>query len=150
MKWLDNLDAEKRKLYIQFIKFSFVGTTSFFIDFGLMVALVEWCHFDPMWAAGISYVVSLIYNYVLSMKMVFTHREDMSRKKEVILFFVLSGIGLVLCEMCMYAGEVVCVGAGLDYKDGPYYMLVKLVADTLVGFWNFYSRKKWLDADSAK
>lgn len=47
-------------------------------------------------ANTISFSVSLIFNYVASMKFVFTHKEDMNRKKEFIIFVVLSIIGLLI------------------------------------------------------
>lgn len=81
------------------------------------------------------------------MRWVFTHRSDITRTKEAALFFVLSGIGLVINELCMWLGKVYCVSHGLDYQEGFYYLVAKLLADIAVSIWNFVSRKKWLDAD---
>ena len=38
--------------------------------------------------AAISFIISLIFNYVASMKMVFKHREDMARWMEIVIFVV--------------------------------------------------------------
>ncbi len=130
----------------QFLRFSFVGTTSTAIDFGLLFTLVQVFKMHPIAAAAISYIVSLLYNYWGSMKWVFTHREDISRQKEMTLFFVLSGIGFLLNEFCMWLGKVYCSFYGLNYRTGFYYLVAKLIADVIVSIWNFYSRKRWLDA----
>ena len=132
----------------QMVGFSIVGTTSFFVDIGLLWILVELVHMNPVIAAAISYIISLLYNYVLSMKYVFVHRPDISRKKELTIFMVLSLIGFGLNELCMWLGQQVCVMHNLDYTAHNRYMYVKISTDLLVGIWNFLSRKKWLDASS--
>ncbi len=133
---------------VQFLRFSFVGATSTAIDFGLLIFLVQVLKIHPIAAAAISYIVSLLYNYWGSMKWVFEHREDISRSKEMTLFFVLSGIGFLLNEFCMWLGKIYCQVHGLNYRTGFYYLVAKLIADVIVSIWNFYSRKRWLDAGS--
>ena len=80
------------------------------------------------------------------MRFVFTHREDLSKTREFTIFVILSVIGLAINEVCMVAGQVAFEGVGVDYAHGPYYMFVKVIATAVVMFWNFFSRKKWLDA----
>lgn len=135
-----------RQLLAQFMKFSVVGVIAFAIDFGLMVLLHETIGMDPVVAAAISFSMSTIFNYVASMRFVFTHRDDLSKTREFTIFVILSVIGLIINEICMVAGQVAFEGAGVDYAHGPYYMFVKVIATAVVMFWNFFSRKKWLDA----
>ena len=120
------------------MKFSVVGVIAFLIDFGVMVALTELAGLPPVVSAGISYCVSTVFNYLASMRYVFAHREGLSRTREFAIFVVLSLIGLGLNEAIMWLG-------GLVAGDG-WYMLTKVVATALVMFWNFFSRKRWLDA----
>ena len=129
---------EVRRLVPQFMKFSVVGVIAFLIDFGVMVALTELAGLPPVVSAGISYCVSTVFNYLASMRYVFAHREGLSRTREFAIFVVLSLIGLGLNEAIMWLG-------GLIAGDG-WYMLTKVVATALVMFWNFFSRKRWLDA----
>lgn len=129
---------EVRRLVSQFMKFSIVGVIAFLIDFGVMVALTELAGLAPVVSAGISYCVSTVFNYLASMRYVFAHREGLSRTREFAIFVVLSLIGLGLNEAIMWLG-------GLIAGDG-WYMLTKVVATALVMFWNFFSRKRWLDA----
>lgn len=127
------------RLIQQFLKFSVVGVIAFIIDFGIMVALTELVGFSPVFSAGISYSVSTVFNYVASMRYVFAHREGLSRTREFIIFVTLSVIGLGLNEAIMWLGA--------NLVGDKWYMLTKVVATALVMFWNFLSRKRWLDAD---
>ena len=127
-----------KRLVQQFLKFSVVGVIAFVIDFGVMVVLTELADLPPVVSAGVSYCVSTVFNYVASMRYVFAHREGLSRTREFIIFVTLSVIGLGLNEAIMWLG-------GRLVGD-EWYMLTKIVATALVMFWNFFSRKRWLDA----
>ncbi len=127
-----------KRLVQQFLKFSVVGVIAFVIDFGVMVVLTELADLPPVVSAGVSYCVSTVFNYVASMRYVFAHREGLSRTREFIIFVTLSVIGLGLNEAIMWLG-------GRLVGD-EWYMLTKVLATTLVMFWNFFSRKRWLDA----
>ena len=63
---------------------------------------------------------------------------DSVQSREFAIFVVLSVIGLGLNEVIMWLG-------GRIVGD-EWYMLTKVVATALVMFWNFFSRKRWLDA----
>jgi putative flippase GtrA len=126
-----------KKLIEQFAKFGVVGVIAFFIDFGVMVFLTEVFGINPIVSAAISFVVSVTFNYFASMRYVFTHKEGMSRRAEFAIFVVLSVIGLGINELVMWFGVDILVWN---------YMFVKICATAIVMFWNFFSRKKWLDA----
>lgn len=137
---------KKAALFGQFLKFGVVGAIAFVIDFGTMVALRELLGLNPIIAAAVSFSVSVIFNYIASMRYVFTRRDDLSRRKELIVFVTLSVIGLAINELIMWLGQEAFAAAGIDYANGPYYMGVKILATAVVMLWNFFSRKKWLDA----
>lgn len=126
-------------LLAQFTKFGIVGAIAFVIDYGLMVLLTELGGIDPVISAAISFTVSVLFNYFASMRYVFEHRSDLSREKEMFLFITLSVIGLALNEAIMVVG--------VDFV-GISYLIVKLFATAVVTIWNFWSRRKWLDAGS--
>ena len=129
-----------RKLIEQFLKFGVVGAISFCIDYGILMLLSQGLGWDPVLSAGISFTVSVIFNYLASMRYVFTHRDDMSRGREFVIFVVLSVIGLGINELCMVAG-VAALGDSALAVTGT-----KLFSKAVVMVWNFVSRKKWLDA----
>ncbi len=130
-----------KDLIQQFMKFGVVGTIAFLIDYGVLMLLNQGLGMDATVAAFISYIVSVIFNYVASMRYVFTRRDDISRRREFTIFVVLSLIGLVINEIIMYFGVLALGNSALMVT------FVKLVATAIVMVWNFFSRKKWLEGD---
>ncbi len=126
-----------KQLIAQFMKFGIVGVIAFVIDYGLMVLLTELFGVNYLVSATISFTVSVIFNYVASMRYVFRHKENMSRRREFVIFVVLSVIGLGINNGLMW------LGTGLL---GISYLITKLVATAVVMLWNFVTRKKFLDA----
>ena len=125
-----------KQLIAQFAKFGVVGVIAFVIDYGLMVLLTELFNVNYLISATISFAVSVIFNYVASMRYVFTHKEGLSRRREFIIFVVLSVIGLLVNDALMWAG--------VDLF-GISYLLVKIFATAVVMVWNFVTRKIFLD-----
>lgn len=124
----------------QFLKFGVVGALAFLIDYGVLMLLSQVIGMDPVISASISFVVSVVFNYVASMHYVFTRRDDISRRREFTIFVILSAIGLVINEIIMVIGVNVLGDSALMVT------ITKLVATAIVMVWNFVSRKKWLDA----
>lgn len=135
---VDIIHAMKQLLQ-QITKFGVVGVIAFVIDYGLMVLLTEAFGINYLISATISFTVSVIFNYIASMRYVFTHKEGMSRRREFIIFVVLSIIGLLINNGLMW------LGTGLL---GISYLITKIVATAAVMCWNFVTRKKFLDAGS--
>ena len=125
-----------KKLIDQIMRFGIVGVLAFFIDYGVMVALTELFGVYYLLSACISFTVSVIFNYVCSMKFVFTRREDISRAREFVTFVLLRIIGLLINEAMMWLGVSVL---------GIFYMVTKIFATAVVMVWNFVSRKIWLE-----
>ena len=129
-----------KQLAAQFMKFGVVGVIAFAIDYGVLMLLSQALGMDPVLAAGISFTVSVVFNYLASMKYVFTHREGMSRRREFVTFVVLSVIGLGINELIVWAGTSVLGTSAL------WVSVTKFVATAVVMVWNFLSRRRWLDA----
>lgn len=126
------------RLIRQFLYFGIVGGIATVVDFGVLALLTETGLMGPVWAAAISFTASVLVNYALSMRFVFTHREDMARSVEIAAFILLSVIGLGINEVIMWLGvEVLHV----------HYLIDKVVATAVVLLWNFGSRKLWLDGE---
>lgn len=141
---------QKIGLFQQIIRFGLVGIICFLIDFGLTMVL-KMCGVYYMIAAFFGFVVSVIVNYILSFKLVFTRKENMSRKTEFIAFVILSAIGCVineiviwLCVDCVYSNTASLMAM---YNDNWAVAIGKVVATAVVMFYNFITRKKFLSAD---
>lgn len=126
-----------KKLFAQFMKFGVVGALAFCIDYGLLALLTEAFGVNYLVSATISFTVSVVFNYLASMRYVFTHKEDMSRRREFVIFVILSVIGLLINNVCMWAGVELL---------GVQYLIVKIAATAIVMVWNFVTRKIFLDA----
>lgn len=146
-----------KKLIDQIIKFGAVGALSFVVDFVITMALStvlrEFVGMSTSKAAVIAaffgFVISVIVNYVLSMKFVFQRREDMDRKKEFVIFVVLSVIGLGINELIILFSIDVIYHNWLWLQGilGPTMITAgaKIVATGIVMVYNFVTRKIFLE-----
>lgn len=126
-----------KELVLQFCKFGMVGTFCFCIDYGLMIFLTE-SHLMTYYASSaVSFIASVVVNYVLSMRFVFVAKEGMSKIQEIMIFITLSMVGLLLNQMIMFLAVELL---------GMFYALAKVFATVMVTAYNFISRKKFLEA----
>ena len=128
-----------KKLIAQSMKFGVVGVIAFIIDFGVMVFLTEVFAVPYLISTTIAFTVSVIFNYVASMRYVFVRKDDMSRRREFIIFVLLSVIGLVLNDVFMW---LLVDFFFIDYR------ISKIITTVLVAIWNFVSRKIFLEDHS--
>ena len=129
-----------KALIEQFLKFGVVGVVATLIDYGILMLLSQLAGWDPLPASAVSFTVSLVFNYVASMRYVFTRRADKSRRRELTLCVIHTHDGLALNSALMWAGTELL-------GDGPIAVtLTKVVATCVVMLWNFWSRKHWLEA----
>ncbi|MDU4659426.1 MAG: GtrA family protein, partial [Clostridium butyricum] len=91
-----------KNLINQIIKFGIVGVLAFLIDYVLLFVLVEYLGMYYLISSAISFTVSVVFNYICSMKFVFTRRDDISKKKEFIVFLILSIVGLLINQAMMW------------------------------------------------
>ena len=71
------------KLIKQIMKFGVVGGSAFVIDYGIMIFLTEVFHINYLISSGISFAVSVIFNYVMSVKWVFEVEENRDKSKSL-------------------------------------------------------------------
>ena len=125
-----------KKLFEQIIKFGIVGGLAFLIDYGIMVLCKEVFKFDVLVAAGFGFTVSVIFNYIASVKWVFNVDKDKNATKSFIIFIIFSVIGLLLNDLIVWFT--------ID-KFNMYYLLGKLIATCFVMIFNFITRKMFLE-----
>ncbi len=130
-----------KKLLEQIVKFGIVGAIAFVIDYAVLFVLAHFFHMDSIVAATISFTVSVIFNYLASMKYVFVGRKDQSKRKQFILFVILSVIGLGINDGIMWCLNQILIPLIPDF----YYMVSKIFATGVVMVWNFVTRKIFLE-----
>lgn len=126
-----------KKLLAQFMKFGIVGVIAFVIDYGFMVLLTEVFNVPYLISTTVSFIISVVFNYFASMRFVFKRKDDMSRRREFIIFVVLSVIGLAINDVFMW------LMVDFLYID---YRISKIVVTFIVAVWNFVTRKIFLEA----
>ena len=138
-----------KKLMEQVLRFGVVGVISTLVDFAIYTFFCNGLHIPYLIAGLCGFLISLVVNYVLSMRYVFERRDDMSRKREFALFAGMSIVGLVLNEMILF----VCIDliyAHWAWLSGwlPLHwanIAAKAAATGIVMIYNFISRKLVLE-----
>ena len=124
-------------MLLQFIKFGIVGVIATLVDVGVLVVLKELLHMDVLLASTISFCISLIVNYVLSMAFVFKGGKQ-NKFNEFIIFVILSIGGLGLNQLILWVG--------VNYFASVYYLVVKAFALVIVLVYNFITRKIFIES----
>ena len=143
-----------KKLINQIMKFGIVGALAFVIDYGVYTILANGLQINYLIANIVGFILSLIFNYVMSMKFVFERKENADKRKEFVTFAILSVIGLGINELIIYG----CVdgiylnstvlqeqfGLGLAKQAG------KIIATGIVMVYNFISRKIFIEGSTKR
>lgn len=123
-------------LFVQIFKFVIVGGTATIIDWAVYYVLYNFLHIQPLIANILSFSVSVIYNYVASVKWVFDVNQEKSKKRMFIEFMIFSIIGLLLSELLLWIFiDLISINA----------MISKIIATAIVMVFNFITRKIFLE-----
>lgn len=123
--------SDMKKLIIQLIKFGIVGVIATIIDFAVLIFLKEVFKADVLLASALSFAVSVVANYFLSMLFVFKGNKE-NKVREFITFVLLSIGGLLINQFVMWLGTEIF---------SLYYLGVKIFACVFVSVYNFITRK---------
>lgn len=142
-----------KKLLIQIIKFSIVGAIAFLIDFAIYTISCNVIGIHYIISGFLGFSISLIFNYLASMRFVFKSKGG-SKVKESVIFAILSVIGLGINELILY----LCID--VVYQNSDWLLgiindkwmnvLAKVIATGVVMVYNFISRKIFLEDHSEK
>lgn len=133
---MDN--KKKTSLCKQIIRFAVVGGSAFLIDYSIMILLTEFFGINYLISSAISFIISVIYNYLLSVHWVFNVTGERRQTQDFFVFIILSVIGLGINQLIMW----LCVD-----KIGIFYMISKIGATGIVMVYNFITRKIFLEQE---
>lgn len=125
-----------KRLIEQLLKFGVVGVIAFLIDYAVLYVLTEFVGIYYLVSCAISFTVSVVFNYICSMRYVFTGKKGMSKSREFLIFIILSVLGLGLNQLLMWLGVELI---------GVHYMATKIFATAVVMVYNFVTRKIFLE-----
>lgn len=142
-----------KTLITQIAKFGVVGIIAFIIDFAVMNASLLWLHTNNLIAGLLGFSVSIIFNFLLSMKFVFKAKKGLTIQKQAVIFLFTAVIGLIINEIILWLA-VLPLPAGMSHSDAQYVLFTnigKIISVIVVAIWNFIARKKLLEEhDSSK
>ena len=118
------------------IRFIVVGGIATIIDFVCLYIFKEFLNFNVILANTLSFTISVIYNYIASIKYVFDVNKTKNKNIQFILFITFSVLGLILNNLILYL---------LTNKLNIYYLISKIIATMFVMVFNFITRKKFLE-----
>lgn len=122
-------------IYLQFFRYIFVGGTAFVVDFFFLYFFSDICGIYYLISAILSFIISVVVNYLMSIKWVFNQDNIDNKVMEFNMFLLISTIGLIFTEILLYFFTDVC---------GIYYLLSKIISAIIVLFWNFIARRVML------
>ncbi len=139
-----------KKLFQQIIKFGIVGVICFIIDFAITTIPTYFFGQSTVYLFAVfGFVISCIVNYILSIKYVFTDKKEMDKKKEFLVFVILSAIGLLINELIIYlCQDILYAKVMWIHNLIPSALIVpvsKIIATAVVMVYNFISRKLFLE-----
>lgn len=122
----------KRERFMEIVRFCFVGGISLLVDCGLLFLLTDFFGVHYLYSAGISFTVSVIFNYWLCVVYVFRGARRQTPKQATI-FIGSSIVGLGLNQLCMWLF--------VEWL-GLHYLVAKLGATVIVTLWNYVMKRK--------
>lgn len=138
-----------KKLIEQILKFVTVGGISFLVDFLVYTILCNVMQIHYIIAGVSGFTVSVVVNYILSMRYVFIPKEDRRKDKEFIIFVILSLIGMFINSVLLF----ICID--VIYMNFVYLkqslsiewmnIVAKIFATGIVMIYNFITRKMFLE-----
>lgn len=116
---------------MELVRFGVTGGVCFLVEFAALTLLVELLHMPVLWATALAFLISVIVNYALCVKWVFTGAKGGSGRVRL-QFLMTSGMGLGLNELLMWL---------MNIRLGVQYQLAKVIATLIVMIWNYVTKR---------
>jgi putative flippase GtrA len=122
-------------MLVRAARYFVVGGISAVFDIGFFFVFAKLLGFHYLAVASVGFVFAVLLNYALSVRFVFISGVRFSKAQELALVYLVSGIGLALHLLVLYAA--------VD-KLALELMLSKLIATASVFLWNFLARNYFI------
>jgi putative flippase GtrA len=136
----------------ELIKFAIVGATTFFIDSALFYTLkLTVLEPKPVTAKIISGIVAVIASYILNREWSFRQRGGRERHHEALLFFAVSGVGVLLSMAPLwfssYVLELRVPQVSLTMENIADFIAAYIVGNLLQMAFRFWAFRRWVFPD---
>lgn len=134
----------------EIFKFILTGGVCFLIEYAALILLKEWLHMPVVAATPLAFLISVVFNYLLCVKWVFSNAREGSRKAQLG-FVITSGVGFFLNWALMWAltalfGEDAVLLTIFSFRIKTYH-INKIIATSLVMVWNYLTKRHVLRKD---
>lgn len=129
------MNEARGRIVVELGRYTLVGGGAFCLDFALLYLFTEWVGLHYLLSATLAFSAGLFFNYILSTSWVFRCRACASRSKEFVIFAAIGIGGIALTNLVLLVFTPIFLGN---------YLAAKIVAVTLVYFWNFFLRRQLL------
>lgn len=136
----------------ELLKFAVVGGTTFLVDnavfYGLKLTVLEP---KPVTAKIIAVLVATIVSYVLNREWSFRTRGGRERRHEAALFFLVSGVGLVLSSaplwISRYGFHLETPDVSLVTQEIADFVSAQVIGTLIAMVFRFWALRKWVFPD---
>ncbi|HET7032258.1 MAG TPA: GtrA family protein, partial [Casimicrobiaceae bacterium] len=118
----------------------FVGGAAAAVDIAFFFVFAKLAGLNYLVVAPVGFLLATWVNYELSIRHVFRSGARFNRRREILLVYAISAVGLLINQGVLYA-LVAKLGAGL--------MAAKFAATATVFFWNYGARSNFVFAPRA-
>jgi len=134
LKYIYNelLTAKSSNLYVQMLRYMIAGVVAFVFDTATLFVLTEYAGLYYLHSAVLGFLVGMSVSYLVSIKWVFNVRKVKNANIEILIFGIISAVGLGLTCLFMWLFTDVL---------SLHYLLSKLITTILVFGWNFATKK---------
>ena len=135
---------QKRSRTAEVIRFALTGGVCFLVELGVLILLKGRFGIDTLIATPIAFLISVIVNYILCVRWVFTGAKEQKNAAKAG-FLVTSVMGLLLNEGLMWLframfGEDSVVLTVFGFVV-TMYMVNKCLATVIVMVWNYFTKR---------
>jgi putative flippase GtrA len=136
----------------ELIKFAIVGATTFFIDSALFYTLkLTVLEPKPVTAKIISGIVAVIASYILNREWSFRDRGGRERHHEALLFFVFSGVGVLLSMAPLWVSSYIfqlrVPHVSLTIENISDFIAAYILGNLLQMAFRFWAFRRWVFPD---
>lgn len=120
---------------MKIVKYFIVGAVAALSDISLFYISARLLGYNYLIVAFFSFTIATLVNYILSIRYVFQSGVQFSKKFEISLIYVISGIALVINQVSLYILiDLIMVEITLS----------KVIATMITFFWNYFIRKNYI------
>jgi putative flippase GtrA len=137
MSGLRSLRSQLALMYREIAKFGAVGGAGVVVNIGVFNLLRQHTGLQTVRASILATLVSIVFNYLGFRYFTYRDRDKAGRARELSLFLLFSGVGLVIENGILYAATY---GFGWDSRlQSNVFKFVGIAVATLFRFWSYRS-----------